>query len=178
MRVEMNERHGYAAESAVFCAVMQWLLLVVSSSSWHSYSDSRVRSEDRSRRMRHLPSDAWRSSRISPGRSPAVPNSAHRRISHRRLRRGPRLAPSDTHRGAAGAWPNSSGPLALMAFAVGSELTLDALRAERRTAILRIAAGVMAFLPGSCIRCAHRQSMVSADRTPTVPRCAGRCARP
>jgi len=25
----MNERHGYAAESAVFCAVMQWLMLVV-----------------------------------------------------------------------------------------------------------------------------------------------------
>jgi Kef-type K+ transport system membrane component KefB len=25
--MEMNERHGYAAESAVFCAVMQWLLL-------------------------------------------------------------------------------------------------------------------------------------------------------
>src|SRR2546427_13276671 len=29
MRVEVNERHGYAAESAVFCAVMQWLMLVV-----------------------------------------------------------------------------------------------------------------------------------------------------
>src|SRR5256712_8167078 len=29
MRVEMNERHGYVAESAVFCALMQWLLLVV-----------------------------------------------------------------------------------------------------------------------------------------------------
>jgi len=25
----MNERHGYTAESAVFCAVMQWLMLVV-----------------------------------------------------------------------------------------------------------------------------------------------------
>ena len=40
--------------------------------------------------------------------------------------------------------PISSGALALIAFAVGSELTLDALRGERRTAILRIAAGVMA----------------------------------
>src|SRR2546425_11995511 len=29
MRMEVNERHGYAAESAVFCAVMQWLMLVV-----------------------------------------------------------------------------------------------------------------------------------------------------
>jgi predicted Na+-dependent transporter len=29
MRVEVNERHGYAAESAVFCALMQWLLFVV-----------------------------------------------------------------------------------------------------------------------------------------------------
>jgi Kef-type K+ transport system membrane component KefB len=29
MRVEMNERHGYAAESAVFCALMQWLWFVV-----------------------------------------------------------------------------------------------------------------------------------------------------
>jgi Kef-type K+ transport system membrane component KefB len=27
--MEMNERHGYAAESAVFCAVMQWLLLAI-----------------------------------------------------------------------------------------------------------------------------------------------------
>src|SRR5256714_14930621 len=29
MRVEMHERHGYAAESAVFCAVMQWLILAL-----------------------------------------------------------------------------------------------------------------------------------------------------
>src|SRR5436309_9084058 len=29
MRVEVNERHGSTAESAVFCAVMQWLMLVV-----------------------------------------------------------------------------------------------------------------------------------------------------
>ncbi len=40
--------------------------------------------------------------------------------------------------------PISSGALALIAFAVGSELTLDALRGDRRMAILRIAAGVMA----------------------------------
>src|SRR5206468_11519493 len=29
VRVEMNERHGYRAESAVFCALMQWLLLFI-----------------------------------------------------------------------------------------------------------------------------------------------------
>src|SRR5207247_7918982 len=29
VRVEMNERHGYALEDAVFCAVMQWLMLAL-----------------------------------------------------------------------------------------------------------------------------------------------------
>src|SRR5882762_2482437 len=36
--------------------------------------------------------------------------------------------------------PISTGALALIAFAVGSELTLDALRGERRNTVLRIAA--------------------------------------
>ncbi|HEY3220209.1 MAG TPA: cation:proton antiporter [Gemmatimonadales bacterium] len=40
--------------------------------------------------------------------------------------------------------PISSGALALIAFAVGNELTLDALRGERRTAVLQIATGAMA----------------------------------
>ncbi len=40
--------------------------------------------------------------------------------------------------------PVSTGALALIAFAVGSELTLDALRGERRQTILRIAATIMA----------------------------------
>jgi len=40
--------------------------------------------------------------------------------------------------------PIASGALALIAFALGNELTLDALRGERRTANLRIAAGAMA----------------------------------
>jgi Kef-type K+ transport system membrane component KefB len=40
--------------------------------------------------------------------------------------------------------PISTGALALIAFAVGSELTLDALRGERRQTVLRIAAGAMA----------------------------------
>ncbi|MFN2572693.1 MAG: cation:proton antiporter [Gemmatimonadales bacterium] len=40
--------------------------------------------------------------------------------------------------------PIASGALALIAFAVGSELTLDALRGARRTSNLRIAAGTMA----------------------------------
>ncbi len=39
--------------------------------------------------------------------------------------------------------PVSTGALALIAFAVGSELTLDALRGERRQTVLRIAAGAM-----------------------------------
>jgi Kef-type K+ transport system membrane component KefB len=38
----------------------------------------------------------------------------------------------------------SSGALALIAFAVGNELTFDTLRPERRAALLRIAAGAMA----------------------------------
>jgi len=38
----------------------------------------------------------------------------------------------------------SSGALTLIAFAVGNELTLDPLRGERRTALLRIVAGAMA----------------------------------
>jgi Kef-type K+ transport system membrane component KefB len=39
--------------------------------------------------------------------------------------------------------PISTGALALIAFAVGSELTLDALRGERRQTVLRIAAAAM-----------------------------------
>ncbi|MGH7520926.1 MAG: cation:proton antiporter, partial [Gemmatimonadales bacterium] len=41
--------------------------------------------------------------------------------------------------------PLASGALALIAFAVGNELTLDALRGERRIANLRITAGAMAI---------------------------------
>lgn len=40
--------------------------------------------------------------------------------------------------------PISSGALALIAFAAGSELTLDALRGDRRIVTLRVAAGAMA----------------------------------
>src|SRR5712664_1149240 len=110
---------------------------------------------------------------------PAFPNSAHCRIPHRRLRRRPRLAPSDTRRGAAGAWPNFQR-------CVGAHRIRGGKRADARCAARRAALSDTANrswsdgrpLPGGCVRCAHRQSMVSPDRTPAISRCAGRCARP
>ena len=147
MSVEVNERHGYTAESAVFCAVMQWLLLVAT-----------------------LVVTALLQ-RIARAAGAGVPLEAHATLALgslllvayiggaivQRLRlpriigylvagfiagpawlkvvRGPELQALDVI---------SSGALTLIAFAVGNELTLDPLRGERRTALLRIVGGAMA----------------------------------
>jgi len=143
----MNERHGYTAESAVFCAVMQWLLLVAT-----------------------LVVTALLQ-RIARAAGAGVPLEAHATLALgslllvayiggaivQRFRlpriigylvagfiagpawlkvvRGPELQALDVI---------SSGALTLIAFAVGNELTLDPLRGERRTALLRIVGGAMA----------------------------------
>jgi Kef-type K+ transport system membrane component KefB len=147
MRVEMDERHGYAAESAVFCAVMQWLMLVATLVVMALLQ------------------------RVARAAGAGVPLEAHATLAlgsltliayiggaivqrfrlpriigylvagfvagpgWLKLVRGPELQALDVV---------SSGALTLIAFAVGNELTLDPLRGERRTALLRIVADVMA----------------------------------
>jgi Kef-type K+ transport system membrane component KefB len=153
MRVEMNERHGYAAESAVFSAVMQWLMLVATLV------------------VTALLQRVARAAGGGGGGGGGVPLEAHATLALgslmlvayiggsivQRLRlpriigylvagfvagpawlklvRGPELRALDVI---------SSGALTLIAFAVGNELTLDPLRGERRTALLRIVTGAMA----------------------------------
>src|SRR2546426_3883584 len=145
MRVEMNERHGYAAESAVFCAVMQWLMLVVTFVV--------VALLQRLARPFGGPLEAHAT--LALGCLALVAYIAGTIAQRLRI---PRIVGYLIAGYVAGpAWlhlirpaelqaldPISSGALALIAFAVGSELTLDALRGDRRMAILRIAAGVMA----------------------------------
>jgi len=141
----MNERHGYAAESAVFCAVMQWLMLVVTFVV--------VALLQRLARPFGGPLEAHAT--LALGCLALVAYIAGTIAQRFRI---PRIVGYLIAGYVAGpAWlhliraaelqalgPISSGALALVAFAVGSELTLDALRGERRSAILRIAAGVMA----------------------------------
>jgi Kef-type K+ transport system membrane component KefB len=141
----MNERHGYAAESAVFCAVMQWLLLVVTFIVMALLQ----------RFARPFGGPLEAHATLALGCLALVAYIAGTIAQRYRI---PRIVGYLIAGYVAGpAWlhlirtaelqalgPISSGALALIAFAVGSELTLDALRAERRTAILRIAAGVMA----------------------------------
>jgi len=141
----MNERHGYAAESAVFCAVMQWLMLVVTF----------VVGALLQRLARPFGGPLEAHATLALGCLALVAYIAGTIAQRFRI---PRIVGYLIAGYVAGpAWlhliraaelqalgPISSGALALIAFAVGSELTLDALRGERRTAILRIAAGVMA----------------------------------
>src|SRR5689334_1848101 len=146
MRVEMNERHGYTAESAVFCAVMQWLMLVVT-----LVVLALLQKIARAGGAGPLEAQAT----LALGSLTLVAYIAGA-IVHRfrlpriigyliagfvagpawlKLVRGPELQTLDVI---------SSGALTLIAFAVGNELTLDPLRGERRNALLRIVAGAMA----------------------------------
>jgi len=145
MRVEVNERHGYAAESAVFCAVMQWLMLVVTF----------VVMALLQRLVRSIGGPLEAHATLALG---CVTLAAFVAGTIAQRFRIPRIV-GYLIAGyvASPAWlrliradelqvlgPVSTGALALIAFAVGSELTLDALRGERRQTVLRIAAAVMA----------------------------------
>src|SRR5262249_41081888 len=145
--MEMNERHGYSAESAVFCALMQWLMLVATCIA--------AALLNRIARSAGAPLQALAT--LALGSVMLVAYLAgtiaqrHRipRIvgyllagfvagpAWLRLVRGPELEALD---------PIANGALALIAFAVGNALTVDALRVAgvRRTALLRILTGAMA----------------------------------
>jgi Kef-type K+ transport system membrane component KefB len=144
MRVEVNERHGYVAESAVFCAVMQWLMLVVTF----------VVMALLQRFVRSIGGPLEAHATLALGCVTLAAFVAGTTAQRFRLPRivgyliagyvaGPawlRLVHADELQALG---PISTGALALIAFAVGSELTLDALRGERRQTVLRIAAAVM-----------------------------------
>jgi Kef-type K+ transport system membrane component KefB len=145
MRVEVNERHGYRAESAVFCAVMQWLMLVVTF----------VVMALLQRLARSVGGPIEAHATLALG---GVTLAAFLAGTIAQRFRIPRIVGYLIAGYVAGpAWlrliradelqvlgPISTGALALIAFAVGSELTLDALRGERRKTLLRIALAVMA----------------------------------
>jgi len=145
MRVEMNERHGYTAESAVFCAVMHGCC---SSHARRHGAVAAIRARgrrrgplERTRRSRSIVAAGcvyrWRDrAALPPPRiigylvAGFIAGPAWLKVV-----RGPELQALDVI---------SSGALTLIALAVGNELTLDPLRGERRTALLRIVGGAMA----------------------------------
>jgi Kef-type K+ transport system membrane component KefB len=144
VRMEMNERHGSAAESAVFCAVMQWLILTFTF----------VVMTVLQRFARGGPLEARAT--LALGFLTLVAYVAGTIAQRLRL---PRIVGYLIAGFVAGpAWLDlvhgdelqalsaiSSGALALIAFAGGNELTLAALRGERRTVMLRIVAGATAI---------------------------------
>jgi Kef-type K+ transport system membrane component KefB len=145
MRVEVNERHGYSAESAVFCAVMQWLMLVVTF----------VVMALLQRLVRSLGGPIEAHATLALG---CVTLFAFVAGTIAQRFRMPRIVGYLVAGYVAGpAWlhllhadelqvlgPIATGALALIAFAVGNELTLDALRGERRRSVLRIATATTA----------------------------------
>src|SRR6058998_826252 len=149
MRVEVNERHGYAAESAVFCAVMQWLMLVVTFIVM-ALLQRLVRSVG-------APLEAHATLALGCVTLAAlIAGTIAQRIRIPRVVgylvagyvAGPAwlhlIRADDLHNELQVLSPISTGALALIAFAVGSELTLDALRGGRRQTVQRIAAATMA----------------------------------
>src|SRR5216117_268554 len=149
VRVEMNERHGYRAESAVFCALMQWLLLFITLVVMAVLQ--------RLARTFGGPPPLEAQATLALGCVTLAATLAGA-IAHRL--RLPRIVGYLIAGFVAGpAWLRivrepelqalsviSTGALALIAFAAGSELTIDALRAPpRRAALLRIVTGAMAL---------------------------------
>ena len=144
MRVEVNERHGYTAESAVFCAGMQWLMLVVTFAVMALLQ----------RLVRSLGGPLEAHATLALGSITLFAFVAGKIAQRFRI---PRIVGYLVAGYVAGpAWlhliraeqlqvlsPVSTGALALIAFALGSELTLDVLRGERRQTILRIAGAAM-----------------------------------
>jgi Kef-type K+ transport system membrane component KefB len=138
----MNERHGYVAESAVFSAVMQWLMLVVTF----------VVMALLQRLARGAPLEARATLALGFLTLAAyVAGTIAQRIRLPRivgylvagLVAGPawlRLVHADELQALA---PISSGALALIAFAVGLELTADVLRGDRGRVVGRIVAGAI-----------------------------------
>jgi len=145
----MNERHGYTAESAVFCAVMQWLLLVVTLVVLALLQKiARAAGGGGGGPLEAQAVLALGSLTLVAYIAGAIVQRFRlpRIIGYLvagfiagpawlKLARGPELQALDVI---------SSGALTLIAFAVGNELTLDPLRGARRIALLRIVAGAMA----------------------------------
>jgi len=145
----MNERHGYTGESAVFCAVMQWLLLVVTLVVLALLQKiARAAGGGGGGPLEAQAVLALGSLTLVAYIAGAIVQRFRlpRIIGYLvagfvagpawlKLARGPELQALDVI---------SSGALTLIAFAVGNELTLDPLRGARRIALLRIVAGAMA----------------------------------
>jgi len=142
----MNERHGYALEDAVFCAVMQWLMLAL------TFVVMAVL--QRLARGGGGPLEARAT--LALGFLTLAAYVAGTIAQRLRL---PRIVGYLVAGLAAGpAWlglvradelaalaPISHGALSLIAFAVGSELTADVLRGDRRRVLARVVGGAMAI---------------------------------
>src|SRR2546428_5996844 len=145
MRVEMNERHVSVAESAVFCALMQWLLLfltllVMALLERFGGAFGAPLEALATLALGCLTLAATLTGTIAQRlRLPRIVGYLLAGFiagpAWLRIVREPELQTLNVV---------SNGALALIAFAVGSELTLDALRSERRAALLRIVTGAMA----------------------------------
>jgi len=145
----MNERHGYALEDAVFCAVMQWLMLALT-----FVVMAVLQRLARSAGGEAGPLEARAT--LALGFLTLAAYVAGTIAQRRRL---PRIVGYLVAGLAAGpAWlglvradelaalaPISHGALSLIAFAVGSELTADVLRGDRRRVVARIVGGAMAI---------------------------------
>ena len=141
----MNERHGSAAKVAVFSALMQWLLLALTFIVWTVLQ----------RLARAAGSPVEARATLTLGLLTVAAYLAGTIVQRFRM---PRVVGFLTVGFVAGpAWLGlvrgdelavlnaiASGALALIAFAAGGELTLDALRTPQRTTILRLTAGAMA----------------------------------
>jgi Kef-type K+ transport system membrane component KefB len=142
----MNERHGYNAKSAVFCAPVQWLMLV--------FTFIAAAILNRIARSAGAPLEALATLALGSVMLVAyIAGTIAQRFriprivgyllagfvagpAWLRLVRGPELDALS---------PIANGALTLIAFAVGNQLTVDALRVrdEHRTALLRILTGVV-----------------------------------
>jgi len=146
----MNERHGYSAESAVFCALMQWLMLLITFAVL-----ALLNRIARGAGAGGVPLEAQATLALGSVMLVAyIAGTIAQRLrmprivgyllagfvagpAWLRLVRGPELEALN---------PIANGALALIALAIGNELTLDVLRGDvaRRTALLRIVTGAMA----------------------------------
>jgi Kef-type K+ transport system membrane component KefB len=138
----MNERHGYSAESAVFCAVMQWLMLVVTFVVMVALQ----------RLARGAPVEAQATLALGTlvlfahvlgtvARRFRIPRMVAYLVAG--LLAGPSVRELVSSDALDKLSPITNGALFLIAFAVGNALTVDVLRGARRTTLLRLAAGAM-----------------------------------
>jgi Kef-type K+ transport system membrane component KefB len=144
MRVEMNERHGYSAESAVFCAVMQWLMLIVTYvalSLLHRIARGAPVEAQATLALGSLVLLAYVAGNIA--HRFRIPRIVGYLVAGLVATSGPFGGELVSEAARAALSPISTGALFLIAFAVGNVLTLDSLRGERRTRVLRITTGAM-----------------------------------